>query len=98
MRPCHCGACHLCRLYTTDERYRRLWDSETVPVAAREPAPKVTLNCIHLDTDTVPGPDPRKRYRQCEKGHGLICGCDSPRKCGPGACGDYQAPPREAAR
>lgn len=59
-----------------------------------EPKPKqsrtIVLDCIHLDPSVfIQG---GRAYRECLKGHGDICGCDKPRKCGLGICLDYLAP------
>lgn len=100
MRPCGHEdlkvGCHLCGLYEHDPRYRALWDSDRWKVkASKSPPPsqprkkqKIALDCIHLDPEVFSSGG--KSYRECLKGHGDICGCDKPQKCGP-KCLDYQA-------
>jgi hypothetical protein len=55
----------------------------TVTVMAHE---TVKLDCVNLDPLVFENGG--KKYRECLKGHGDVCGCDRPQKCGP-QCGDY---------
>lgn len=49
-----------------------------------------TLDCQYLDPLVFQNGG--RGFRECLKGHGDICGCERPRKCGPGLCPDYLAP------
>ena len=53
-----------------------------------EPKQRVRLDCVHLG-DATTGPNPRRMYLECEKGHGPKCACDKPQTCGP-MCADYE--------
>ncbi len=45
------------------------------------------LDCRHLDAAAFQSGG--KTYRECLKGHGDVCACDKPRKCG-AMCADYE--------
>jgi hypothetical protein len=60
---------------------------EAYKASGAKPA-RVKLDCVHLGEATT-GPNPRRMYLECEKGHGPQCACDKPQKCGP-MCGDYE--------
>src|SRR6185437_13066542 len=73
--------CRLCWLNLHEQGYRDFWERSIAPSRFNPIA--LPIHCIHLGSRVHPplAPDVVRDWRQCEKGHGVICSCMQCRTC-----------------